>query len=851
MPWPLSQDYNEAIQTPAISFEDADLRAGEPVLNAMSLPMPRSGNFADVYEFRSPQGQWAIKCFTREIPNLRERYRLISKYLQQVKLPFFVDFEFLDRGIRVRGQWYPILKMQWVEGQLLNEFLRNNLDRPASWEGLIPMWLRMAQRLHEVGIAHGDLQHGNIILVPGRKADSLALKLIDYDGLYVPDVESIPCGEVGHANYQHPHRIRDRVYNERVDRLPLLAIYTALHCLSIGGRTLWDRFDNGDNLLFRSSDLADPVQSPVFKLLWTLPDRDTHNFVGYLIFSLLGAIDDVPRLNQLHQGQSVLSLRPAQVDWLQTQFSPPPSLIASRRPGEMIPVAKLADPIPPQSSASFPSQATVSTAEIPLVASPRKPVRSSARLVFGLTGITTLALVIGLFFGLNWFEFETNGEKGDASPKTVLASQKKNTPPGVVEPQAPSTVITKESNKVVLEREIRNSIGMKLVYIPPGTFTMGSPKDEHDRDDDEDQHEVYITKGFYLGKYEVMQEEYKRIMGSNRSRAKGEKLPVEMVTWHEAKNFCRKLSAKEGQEYRLPSEAEWEYACRAGTTMPFHFGLSLDLGQARFKDLIKGQTVVAGSYRANLWGLHHMHGNVREWCEDWYAADYYKSSPLRDPLGPSTGSERVFRGGSFYDDPRYGRSANRGRLMPAHLNFYQGFRVALHSDKAFIVGLPIEMPPPRAYLADIKESSATFAADQAFYKGTLPNGKDQALKWFVLDGKEYAKGIFAHPPTDGYSAVKYDLDGNFSKFSGIVGIRDGSKPWSPQQFIILGDDRVLWQSIDLPGKQRSQSFDVVVSAVRKLELRTVCKGVMHTAHACWFDPYLLREAIPAKNKVAK
>ena len=124
MHWPLSQDYNEAVQSPDTSFADAQLRKGEAVCNALGIPMPRSGNFADVYEVRCPDGsRWAVKCFTREVPGLRERYQEISKHLQQARLPFTVDFSYLEQGIRVRGQWFPVLKMQWVEGFTLNEFV--------------------------------------------------------------------------------------------------------------------------------------------------------------------------------------------------------------------------------------------------------------------------------------------------------------------------------------------------------------------------------------------------------------------------------------------------------------------------------------------------------------------------------------------------------------------------------------------------------------------------------------------------------------------------------------------------------------------------------------------------------
>src|ERR1700676_5637914 len=130
MPWPHSQDYNEAIQVPDVSFGDPELRGGQAVVNAMGIPMPRSGNFADVYEFQGARGtKWAVKCFTREVSGLQDRYHDISKYLPQAKLPFSVDFTYLPKGIRIGQVCYPVLKMQWVEGFLLNEFVRKNLKK--------------------------------------------------------------------------------------------------------------------------------------------------------------------------------------------------------------------------------------------------------------------------------------------------------------------------------------------------------------------------------------------------------------------------------------------------------------------------------------------------------------------------------------------------------------------------------------------------------------------------------------------------------------------------------------------------------------------------------------------------
>ncbi len=300
MSWPLSQDYNEAIQDPRQSFGDAELKTGEAVSNALGIPLPRSGNFADVYEVRCPSGsRWAVKCFTREVAGLRERYHEISKYLHQTNLPFMVDFQYLEQGIRVRGQWYPILKMQWVEGFVLNEFVRDNLDKKPILQAMGQIWLRMARRLRDAKLAHCDLQHGNVLLVPGSNANSLAVKLIDYDGMCVPALAGKKSGEVGHPAFQHPERLRTGAYNQEVDRFSLLAIATGLRCLTVGGRSLWERYDNGDNLLFRQSDLSAPTESPLFKELLEIRDAQAQPLVKELYDACRGPLDKVPLLTEL------------------------------------------------------------------------------------------------------------------------------------------------------------------------------------------------------------------------------------------------------------------------------------------------------------------------------------------------------------------------------------------------------------------------------------------------------------------------------------------------------------------------------------------------------------------------
>jgi formylglycine-generating enzyme required for sulfatase activity len=231
--------------------------------------------------------------------------------------------------------------------------------------------------------------------------------------------------------------------------------------------------------------------------------------------------------------------------------------------------------------------------------------------------------------------------------------------------------------------EMTNGIGMKFRLIPPGRFLMGSPEDEERRSSDEHQHEVTLTRAFYMGVYPVTQGEWARVMGSNPSEFKSvsgqdtSRFPVESVSWDDAQEFLGKLSASHGMSgvrYRLPTEAEWEYACRGGTTTPYSFGSTLRESDANYARKI-GHPSVVGSYVANGFGLHDMHGNVWEWCQDWYDEDYYSSSPSEDPAGPSSGSSRVLRGGSWRLSAYDCRSARRYDGVPAVSYYDRGFRV--------------------------------------------------------------------------------------------------------------------------------------------------------------------------------
>jgi len=293
----------------------------------------------------------------------------------------------------------------------------------------------------------------------------------------------------------------------------------------------------------------------------------------------------------------------------------------------------------------------------------------------GSAGVVVVLLLVAAGLGLFRDRPQASGEANSPAGNEKAEVDIRETSPRV---SADSTDMKLEIDEAVARQkecsqssgspvEITNSIGMKMVLIPPGEFMRRGMQQLGDRASylKKPQRKVRITKPFYLGMYEVTQAEYEEVMGENPSDfAKGGRCadrvsgkdtsrnPVEMVSWYDAVEFCKRLSAKEGETYRLLTEAEWEYACRAGTTTLYSFGDNkASLGEYAWYDAgipySHLKTHPVGEKKPNAWGLHDMHGNIMEWCQDWFAKDYYAVSPTDDPPGPATGRFRVGRGGSF------------------------------------------------------------------------------------------------------------------------------------------------------------------------------------------------------------
>jgi formylglycine-generating enzyme required for sulfatase activity len=237
-----------------------------------------------------------------------------------------------------------------------------------------------------------------------------------------------------------------------------------------------------------------------------------------------------------------------------------------------------------------------------------------------------------------------------------------------------------ENLKPELTVDLGDGVTMDFVLVHPGSFTMGSNHEGDNISFEKPPHKVKITQPFYLGKYLVTQEQWQSLMGSNPSTFKGTNNPVDAVSWNDCQDFLAKLKTKiPGMEFCLPTEAQWEYACRAGSAGDYCYGDGdANLGDyAWFRANSNYTTHPVGEKKPNAWGLYDMHGNVWEWCADWHDKNYYASSPTRDPAGPATGQDRVARGGSYFFEANYLRSAFRFGGPPVARSVSFGLRVCL------------------------------------------------------------------------------------------------------------------------------------------------------------------------------
>lgn len=331
MAWPSPQEYSEAVQNPKSAFSEPDLRDGYAELDRSGLPRPRSGSFATVYKILSQRRNWAVKCFVAPVSDQQERYARISAHLAKVNLSYLVQFSFLPRGIKVNNQIYPILKMEWVEGESLAVYVEKNITNRAVLLALARRWIDMVLSLRRASLAHGDLQHGNILVVNGE------LRLVDYDGMYVPELAGKNSRELGQRNYQHPQR-SEFLYGPNLDNFSSWVIYISLIAFAVQPQ-LWHQFHGGDDcLLFRREDYQNPNASAVFRTLENSRDDKLRSAVEMFRSMLELSPQDTPSLDgQLVPETSTTSTTVSKPAWLEDHIQTRPSVVAPFAPDTVEP----------------------------------------------------------------------------------------------------------------------------------------------------------------------------------------------------------------------------------------------------------------------------------------------------------------------------------------------------------------------------------------------------------------------------------------------------------------------------------------------------------------------------------
>ena len=257
--YPGIAEYNQSAQNPATAFIDPELAAGRLATSTLGLPIVLGGGFALTYTVSSKARKFAVRCFHRYVPDLKQRYAEISDAIGELRSKHFVSFEYQREGVRVRSVLYPVVKMAWAEGPTLGAFLEDNYDDAAAMRSLLSSFHELARFLADRGIAHGDLENGNMVVRNG------SLTLIDYDGMYVPDMPLGNGNELGHTHFQHPGRTPDH-FGPRIDDFSFILIDLSLDAIA-RDQSLYERFCNGDNILFQKSDFENPGRSPLFREL--------------------------------------------------------------------------------------------------------------------------------------------------------------------------------------------------------------------------------------------------------------------------------------------------------------------------------------------------------------------------------------------------------------------------------------------------------------------------------------------------------------------------------------------------------------------------------------------------------
>ena len=340
MAWPGIAEFSSAIQNPVRCFADPELSSGELAVydrgGRAGMPVVSAGNFAAVYRVSNQGRSFAVRCFTRAVNDQHARYGQLDTFLRATLPPAFVEFEYLEQGILVAGDWYPLVKMEWVNGEPMNKFVESNLNTPNSLQIVAARWRGLVSALGSLNIAHNDLQHGNVMVQQDR-----SLRLVDYDAMFLPQYAGQASPENGHQHFQHPLKTSQN-YNESVDNFPALVIYVSLLALA-ADPGLWNRFYNDDNLLLRRVDYGDPANSQCFQALKSSQDDTVRYLTAYLEQCCSFQVEAVPNLESIlntQQGQPApapIAAPPLAAPAPAAVVPPPPMPAAMPAPSQLPP----------------------------------------------------------------------------------------------------------------------------------------------------------------------------------------------------------------------------------------------------------------------------------------------------------------------------------------------------------------------------------------------------------------------------------------------------------------------------------------------------------------------------------
>ena len=798
MLWPGPADYAPAVGGfPHVSLLDPKLKGGKPKRSPTNLLLVYSGGFSTVFPIEVAADIYALRCWTRDIGDAKNRYEKISAYLKQVRLPYFVDFEYVPEGILINGRKYPITRMEWAEGASLRDFIAQNLQNAAIFKTLADKFQKMVADLHAHQISHGDLQNGNILLE--RRGTDVEIKLIDYDSLFVPALRGQPSPTPGLPEYQHP--ARGSLSNEKVDYFSELVIY--LSFLTLAEKPgIWDQFDlenrTGDGLLFSKEDFENPDKSDIFQELEKLspdiqqlaatlkdfcaktsidqleplevilpkPDANTHSDRGdaflnkgryneaiaefqkaivldpnyekahygigrvYLhskrytdaINAFEQLIKGNPNYKEAHHGLGLAYFKSGDNNKataaanaalrIDRGYQPARQLLDAIRSATSASVSPKPKPPPPDPTSDPVPPIPDSVLPTP---NPRTNVWQYLTALLGIVLAICVVVLAAQVDERNTALREVNkltGQQDDENSeiqqltsdlqtlkeeKRTLTSENRKLKSQLAEKD---TEIQRLTSRVrALEPLTSGSAELAgMVLIPAGEFRMGSNATAA-YSDEKPVHTVYVN-GFYIDRYEVTNEEYKKFIDANPQWQKDRILskyhdgdylkgwaanrypygkrdhPVTWVSWYAAMAYAQ------WKGKRLPTEAEWEKAARGGLVFNNYLSGSLVNSQTANYDRNVGSTTGVGNYQANPYGLYDMVGNVSEWCLDAYSSNFYANSPRRNPVASGNiGSivrdfknlraNRVLRGGSWSSTARI---AYRFTNSPIRTSNTNGFR---------------------------------------------------------------------------------------------------------------------------------------------------------------------------------